>query len=249
MIDYSILCSFYNIPFYFHLLFSLPYFSPHQWLAKFWHFFPMHWWLITSILFLFIFIFCIYVVKNIFHLHCFMYSFFCLFLFLVGYFFFHFLSTVTLKSFHCFLSHQDSLFYFIVIYFLPLPHFSPHHWSAKFYHVFFVLVIGNLSWFYLFYIVAGPLCLRSEFQCANGGLCQEDRQGNTTTCACPTGYIGATCQTPINENFCEADTHPCQVSPSSSCSYISVPVLQDEMGLSLSCLDLTIHSVSLTSSS
>ncbi|XP_050730772.1 protein crumbs-like isoform X2 [Eriocheir sinensis] len=59
-------------------------------------------------------------------------------------------------------------------------------------------------------IDTGPLCPRTEFQCANGGLCQEDRQGNTTTCACPTGYIGATCQTPINENFCEADTHPCQ---------------------------------------
>ncbi|XP_071550303.1 protein crumbs isoform X2 [Panulirus ornatus] len=56
----------------------------------------------------------------------------------------------------------------------------------------------------------GPLCLRPEFQCQNGGLCQEDRQGNMTTCACRTGFTGSMCQVPIDESFCDNDSNPCQ---------------------------------------
>lgn len=56
----------------------------------------------------------------------------------------------------------------------------------------------------------GPLCARPEFQCENGGMCQPDRLDNSTSCACPIGYIGATCQTRITENFCEATNNPCQ---------------------------------------
>ncbi|XP_042205015.1 protein crumbs-like [Homarus americanus] len=56
----------------------------------------------------------------------------------------------------------------------------------------------------------GPLCHRPEFQCQNGGLCQEDRKGNLTSCACRTGFTGSMCEVPIDESFCDNDSNPCQ---------------------------------------
>ncbi|XP_045615647.2 protein crumbs [Procambarus clarkii] len=57
---------------------------------------------------------------------------------------------------------------------------------------------------------SGPLCHRPEYQCHNGGLCQEDRQGNITTCACRTGFTGSKCELPIDESFCENIGSLCQ---------------------------------------
>ena len=54
----------------------------------------------------------------------------------------------------------------------------------------------------------GPLCNKLENLCDNGGICQEDRKGNSTSCACPTGYTGTHCQTTI-ESHCL--NNPCQV--------------------------------------
>ncbi|CAL4154580.1 unnamed protein product, partial [Meganyctiphanes norvegica] len=50
----------------------------------------------------------------------------------------------------------------------------------------------------------GPLCSLNLVTCDNGGVCQEDSQGNKTTCACPIGYTGVSCQTQIDESFCES---------------------------------------------
>lgn len=57
---------------------------------------------------------------------------------------------------------------------------------------------------------SGPLCNRPEYFCLNGGMCQEDRQGNTTYCACPIGYTGSICEVVIDDTFCEDINNPCQ---------------------------------------
>ncbi|XP_068222449.1 protein crumbs isoform X2 [Palaemon carinicauda] len=57
---------------------------------------------------------------------------------------------------------------------------------------------------------SGPLCLLDEFQCENGGMCQEDRLGNSTYCACPVGLTGPRCQTVMDESFCDNDNNPCR---------------------------------------
>lgn len=56
----------------------------------------------------------------------------------------------------------------------------------------------------------GPLCHLPEYECQNGGLCQEDRLGNSTTCACPTGFTGTVCQVSIDASFCDNADNPCQ---------------------------------------
>ncbi|XP_054718914.1 protein crumbs-like [Uloborus diversus] len=55
----------------------------------------------------------------------------------------------------------------------------------------------------------GPLCNKLEYnQCQNGGVCQEDKSGNSTTCACPPKYTGVHCETMIDNTFC--DFMPCR---------------------------------------
>ncbi|KAK7080255.1 DNA repair protein Rad9,Rhp9, partial [Halocaridina rubra] len=59
-------------------------------------------------------------------------------------------------------------------------------------------------------IDSGPLCNRPEYQCQNGGLCQEDHLGNITFCACPIGFTGSVCQVHIDDAFCNNASNPCQ---------------------------------------
>ncbi|XP_035217057.1 protein crumbs-like isoform X1 [Stegodyphus dumicola] len=55
----------------------------------------------------------------------------------------------------------------------------------------------------------GPLCNRPEYnRCQNGGVCQEDKAGNFTTCACPPKFTGTHCETMIDNAFC--DIMPCR---------------------------------------
>lgn len=57
---------------------------------------------------------------------------------------------------------------------------------------------------------SGPLCHRPEFQCLNQGMCQEDRLGNSTYCACPVGFTGPICEIQIDDSFCDNDDNPCR---------------------------------------
>lgn len=51
----------------------------------------------------------------------------------------------------------------------------------------------------------GPLCDRSDFnRCQNGGVCQEDKTGNATTCACPPKFTGRYCELPADWRLCDA---------------------------------------------
>ncbi|KAF2366724.1 EGF-like calcium-binding domain [Trinorchestia longiramus] len=52
----------------------------------------------------------------------------------------------------------------------------------------------------------GPLCSRPEHACQNGGLCQEDWRGSSTSCACVPGYTGARCERLVQH---ECDHNPC----------------------------------------
>lgn len=61
------------------------------------------------------------------------------------------------------------------------------------------------------FLFLGPLCPLPQYECQNGGLCQEDRIGNSTTCACPTGFTGTVCQVSIDASFCDNADNPCQV--------------------------------------
>ncbi|KAB7501347.1 Fibropellin-1 [Armadillidium nasatum] len=52
----------------------------------------------------------------------------------------------------------------------------------------------------------GPLCDRTENICSNGGVCQEDTYGNSSTCICPSGFMGSRCEQTIS-NYCSEN--PC----------------------------------------
>lgn len=57
--------------------------------------------------------------------------------------------------------------------------------------------------------IPGPLCAKPEYnQCQNGGTCQEDDTGNSTTCACPPKFTGTFCETMVDNTFC--DNMPCR---------------------------------------
>lgn len=55
----------------------------------------------------------------------------------------------------------------------------------------------------------GPLCERARRPpCQNGGTCQEDHLGNSTSCICPPKFMGALCETFFENIHC--DPNPCQ---------------------------------------
>ncbi|XP_064457665.1 protein crumbs-like [Ornithodoros turicata] len=55
----------------------------------------------------------------------------------------------------------------------------------------------------------GSLCNRPDHpQCQNGGTCQEDHLGNSTSCSCLPKYMGPLCETFFENIHC--DPNPCQ---------------------------------------